>query len=128
MSGFNIKNLERVGHWKKAAKGIDYSIDKKWAKLPVVYVFVDSNDQVLYVGRTVLSLEDALNRIKRGHAAQETNHRIHNHLLEYLDKQLSVEILACANTKEHIDLATYFDDLKTELLQHTSPIWNLQGG
>jgi len=126
MSGFNIKNLERVGHWKKAAKGIDYSIDKKWAKLPVVYVFVDSNDQVLYVGRTVLSLEDALNRIKRGHAAQETNHRIHNHLVEHLQKGRSVEIFAYTNSKAHTDPTSFLDEFKTELLQQISPLWNLQ--
>ncbi len=127
-SYFISKGFKEVGHWKKAMKELDFSLDKEWAKLPAVYVFIDDNDQVLYIGRTVSDLENALNRISHGHEAQETNHRIHNHLLEYLEKQLSVEILACANTKEHTDLATYFDVFKTELLQHTSSIWNLQGG
>ena len=126
MSGFNIKDLERVGRWKKEAKGLDYSIDKKWAKLPVVYVFVDGNDQVLYIGRTVLSLDDALNRIKRGYGAQVTNHRIHNHLVEHLQKGHSVEILAYSNSKDHTDLVSFLDEFKSELLQHISPLWNLQ--
>ena len=124
MSGFNIKDLVHVGRWKMAANGIDYSIDKKWAKLPVVYVFIDGNDQVLYIGRTVLSLNDALNRIKRGYAAQETNHRIHDHLVEYLQKGQTVEILAYANSKDRTDLTAFLEEYKTELLQHSSPLWN----
>jgi len=120
------KGFKEVGHWKKAAKGLDYSIDKKWAKLPAIYVFVDSNDQVLYVGRTVLGLEDALNRIKRGYAAQVTNHRIHNHLVEHLQKGHSAEILAYTNSRDHTDLVSFLDEFKSELLQQTSPLWNLQ--
>lgn len=126
MSSFNIKNLERVGRWKKVANGLDYSIDKKWAKLPAVYVFVDGNDQVLYIGRTVLSLDDALNRIKRGYAAQETNLRIHNHLVEHLQEGYSAEILAYTNAKDHSDLVSFLDEFKAELLQHISPLWNLK--
>lgn len=126
MSGFNIKDLERVGVWKKVANGLDYSIDKKWAKLPVVYVFVGSNDQVLYIGRTVLSLEDAMNRIKRGYAAQETNHRIHNHLVEHLQKGHSVEILAYANSRDHTDLVSFLDKFKAGMLQQISPLWNVK--
>lgn len=126
MSDFNLNDLKRIGHWKKEAKGLDYSIDKKWAKLPVVYVFIDTNDQVLYIGRTVLGLEEALNRIKCGYAAQETNHRIHNHLVDHLQTGNSVEILAYVNSKDHSDLAAFFDEFKTELLQHISPLWNLQ--
>lgn len=126
MSEINIKGLVHVGRWKKVANGLDYSIDKKWAKLPVVYVFVDGNDQVLYVGRTVLSLEDALNRIKNGWEAQVTNHRIHNHLVEHLQKGHSAEILAYTNAKDHSDFVSFLDEFKTELLQHISPLWNLQ--
>lgn len=124
MSELNIKVMERVGRWKKGSNGLDYSIDKNWAKHPVVYAFVDGSGQVLYVGRTVLGLEDALNRIKRGYGAQVTNHRIHNHLLTYLDKHPSVEILAYANTKDHADLAAFFDEFKTHLLLQTNPVWN----
>lgn len=115
-----------VGYCKKTREELDYSLEKKWAKIPGIYVFIDSNDQILYIGRTVKNLETALDRIQRGHETQVTNHRIHNHLLAYLDKHSSVEILAYANKKEQADLAAFFDDFKTELLQSTSPIWNLQ--
>ena len=126
MSEFNIKGLEHIGRWKKVANGLDYSIDKKWAKLPVVYVFVDTNDQVLYVGKTVLSLEVALNRIKRGYAAQETNHRIHNHLVEHLQKGHSAEIFTYVNSKSQADPISFLDGYKTELLRQISPLWNIQ--
>lgn len=126
MSEFNIKGLVHVGRWKNAANGIDFSIDKKWAKLPVVYVFIDGNDQVLYVGRTVLSLDDALNRIKRGYAAQVTNHRIHNHLVEHLQKGHSAEIFTYSNSESHADTTSFLDGYKTELLQQISPLWNIQ--
>lgn len=119
------KGFEDVGCWKKSAMGLDYSIDKKWLKLPVVYLFIDNNDQVLYIGRTVLSLEDALNRIKRGYAAQETNHRIHNHLVEHLQKGHSAEILAYTNAKDHTDPTSILDEFKTGLLQRIGPLWNL---
>ena len=119
------KGFMHVGYWKKTREELDYSLEKKWMKLSGIYVFIDSNDQVLYIGRTVMNLETALNRIQRGHETQVTNHRVHNHLLAYLEKPLSVEIFAHANQKEHTDLAAFFDDFKTELLQHTSPIWNL---
>lgn len=126
-SYFISKGFKEVGHWKKAIKGLDFSLDRKWAKLPGVYVFIDSNDQVLYIGRTVSNLEKALNRIRHGDETQETNHRIHNHLVEHLQKGHSAEILAYVNSKDHSDLAAFFDDFKTKLLLHTSPIWNLQG-
>lgn len=125
-SFFLSKGFREVGRWEKVANGLDYSIDKKRAKLPAVYVFIDNNDQVLYVGRTVLGLEDALNRIKRGYEAQETNHRIHNHLVDHLQKGNSVEILTYTNLKDHTDLNAFLDELKTELLQHISPLWNLK--
>lgn len=123
----NISNPKKsyFGHWEKALKELDFSLDKKWAKLPGIYVFIDSTDQVLYIGRTVLDLENAMNRISHGYEAQVTNHRIHNHLLENLEKPPTVEVLAWINKKEHADLAAFFDDFKTELLQHISPIWNL---
>jgi len=123
---FLSKGFKEVGHCKKTIKGLDFSLDKKCSKLPVVYVFVDGNDQVLYIGRTVLSLDIALNRIKRGYAAQETNHRIHNHLVEHLQKGHSAEILAYTNAKDHSDLVSFLDEFKTELLQHISPLWNLK--
>lgn len=126
MSGFNIKNLERVGRWKMAADGIDFSIDKKWAKHPSVYVFVDNANQVLYVGRTILSLEDALNRIKRGYVAQVTNHRIHNHLVEHLKKGHSAEIFTYVNSESQADPISFLDGYKTELLRQVSPLWNIQ--
>ena len=125
-SYFLSKGFMHVGLWKKEAKRLDFSLDKKWAKIPGIYVFIDSNDQILYIGRIVKNIETALDRIQRGHETQVTNHRIHNHLLAYLEKPLSVEIFAHANQKEHADLAAFFDDFKTELLQRTSPIWNLQ--
>lgn len=114
----------RVGFWRKEAERLDFSLDKKWAKLPSIYVFIDSTDQVLYIGRTVLDLENAMNRISRGYEAQVTNHRIQNHLLAYLEKSTSVEILAYTYAIDRADAAA-FDDFKVELLQHTSPIWNL---
>ena len=120
------KGFIHVGLWKKGAKELDFSLDKKWARLPVLYVFLDSNDQVLYIGRTILDLENAMDRIKLGYEAQVTNHRIHNHLLDHLKKPHSIEVLAYANTKDHTDLAVYFDEIKVDLIQHFSPIWNLQ--
>lgn len=125
-SYFISKGFMHVGYWKKTREELDYSLKKKLVKIPGIYVFIDSNDQVLYIGRTVMNLETALNRIQRGHETQVTNHRVHNHLLAYLEKPLSVEIFAHANQKEHTDLAAYFDELKTELVQEISPIWNLK--
>ena len=119
------KGFIHVGLWKKGAKELDFSLDKKWARLPVLYVFLDSNDQVLYIGRTILDLENAMNRIRRGHESQGTNHRLHNHLVDHLQKGISVEILAYVSSKDHSDLDAFFDEFKTEFLQHVSPLWNL---
>ena len=120
------KGFIHVGLWKKEAKELDFSLDKKWARLPVLYVFLDSNDQVLYIGRTILDLENAMDRIKLGYEAQVTNHRIHNHLLDHLKKPHSIEILAYTSSKDLADIAVFFDEIKTDLIQHFSPIWNLQ--
>jgi len=120
------KGFELVGSWHSNSGKLTFSLGKTLAKRPVIYVFVDNHDQVLYIGRTVLDLEDAMNRIRRGNESQVTNHRIHNHLVDHLQKGNSAEILAYTNSKDHTDLVAFLDEFKSELLQHISPLWNLQ--
>lgn len=120
------KGFEYAGHWHKQANKLTFSLVKSWAKRPVIYAFVDGNDQILYIGRTEVDLEKAMNRIKVGPEGQVTNHRLHAQLLKHLEKPLSIEIFSYTNAKDHSDLAAYFDEIKTELLQHTSPHWNLR--
>jgi len=115
-----------VGMWKMKAKELDFTLDKKWTKRPAVYVFIDSSDQVLYIGRTIKQLWNTLYHVGYGYEGQLTNHHLHNDLLKHLEKLLSVEILAHTNTKEHTDLAAYFDMIKKRLIEHTSPLWNIQ--
>lgn len=115
-----------VGKWKKESEELDFSLDNNWKKLPAVYIFIDSNDQVLYIGRTVGQLWRTLYNIEYGYEDQLTNHRLHYELLNHLEKPLSVEILAYTNAKDRADLAAYFDEIKANLLQHTSPLWNLR--
>ena len=117
---FLPEGFTSVGMWKKKAKELDFKLDKKWTKRPAVYVFIDSSDQVLYIGRSEVDLESAMKRIKLGPEAQITNHRLHNDLLKHLEKPLSVEILAYTNAKEQTDLAEYFDEIKKRLIEHTS--------
>lgn len=124
---FLSEGFTHVGMWKKKAKELDFTLDENWTKRPAVYVFIDSNDQVLYIGRSEVDLESAMKRIKLGPEAQVTNHRLHNDLLKHLEKPLSVEILAYTTAKEHTDVAAYFDEIKKKLTDHTSPLWNLRG-
>lgn len=120
------KGFVHVGLWKNGVKGLDFSLDKKWAKLPGLYVFLDSNDQVLYIGRTTGELQQTLHYFQYGFEGQVTNHRIHNDLLKQLEKPLSVEIFAYTNANPRTDLAAYFDEIKAELIQHANPLWNLR--
>ena len=120
------KGFEYVGQWHKQANKLTISLVKSWAKRPVIYAFVDGNDQTLYIGRTEVDLEKAMNRIKGGYEGQVTNHRLHAQLLKHLEKPLSIEIFAYTSSKDLADIAMFFDEIKTELLQHTSPHWNLR--
>lgn len=119
------ESFEHAGQWKKSAKKLTFSLTRTWKKQPVIYVFIDSSDQVLYIGRTVIDLDDAMNRIRRGNITQGTNHRLHNELLNHLERPVSIEILAYTNSIKQPYLAEYFDEIKKKLIQQTSPIWNL---
>ena len=119
------EGFEYAGQWKNSAKKLTFSLTRSWKKQPVIYVFIDSSDQVLYIGRTEVDLESAMNRIKYGPEAQVTNHRLHNELLNHLDKPVSIEILAYTNPIKQPYLAEYFDEIKKKLIHKTSPIWNL---
>ena len=118
------KGFEYAGHWHKQANKLTFSLVKFWVKRPVVYALVDNNDQILYIGRTEVDLEKAMNRIKLGPEGQTTNRRLHEQLLKHLEKPLSIEIFAYTSAKNHTDHAAYFDKFKADLLQHISSLWN----
>lgn len=123
---FLSEGFTPVGKWKKESEELDFSLNNNWKKLPAVYAFIDSLDQVLYIGRTTGELQQTLHYFQYGFEGQVTNHRIHYDLIKHLEKPLSVEIFAYTNANLRTDLAAYFDEIKTNLLQHTSSLWNLR--
>jgi len=122
--------FELAGEWilQEGQPKIRYLSSRLRASQKVLYAFVSDNE-VLYLGKTVNRLDLRLNGYVHPGPKQKTNQRVHALLKETLPKK-PVHILALPGEGKieyrgvPVNLAAGLED---ELIARINPPWNLQG-
>jgi len=121
--------FENVGHWKLINDNIDFQISKCGKCKKVLYAFTSAN-QVLYIGKTIRTLNQRLGNYKNPGPSQPTNTKNNQNISDLLKQGKNVEILVFApgNPISYrgipINLAAGLEDNLIEIIK---PPWNATG-
>ena len=84
--------FERVGHWQLQGDEPQYVLSRWGDAAPALYAFVIATD-VMYVGKTVRTLDERLYGYQKGSGTQRTNIRVREVIREALGQGDEVSIL-----------------------------------
>ena len=127
----NRKDLEaigfkHVGHWQLRADGPVYVLHRLRDAAPALYSFT-IGEAVMYVGKTVRTLDQRLYGYKRGGATQRTNTRVRNEIRNALREGHLVDILGFHDPKPGrvgrftLNLPAALED---DIINTLDPPWN----
>ena len=126
-----LKNIGfiKVGEWKITDNYFAHTIEKHLAEKKMLYAFVSDND-VLYIGKTIDTLKNRMTGYKNANSTQKTNVRVKAKIIELLDTGKEVCIYILIDKTEfkfgdyNLCLASGLEDT---LIADIRPKWNDRG-
>lgn len=121
--------FRRIGEWKLDADVLSCAIDDPLPGSRVLYAFVEGQ-QVLYIGKSVRTLQKRLQGYARPGHSQRTNLRANALIRETLGSERRVEVYAFVDPAEMtyagmpVNLAAGLED---GLIDSIRPPWNKTG-
>lgn len=115
-----------VGRWLMVDNNLKLELDIMIERRNVLYAFA-SEDAVLYVGKTTQTLRRRMLGYFKPNNSQRTNQRNHLAIIDLLNQEKPVEILALADSglhrygAFHLNLAAGLEDSIIEIMR---PAWN----
>ena len=126
-----LKNMgfRQVGEWTLDSGKVQFTLDDVAASQNVLYAFI-SEENVMYIGKTVQTLKQRMNGYKNPAPTQSTNIKGNNFITETLSANKSVSIYALPDNGLlyyggfHVNLAAGLED---SLVSSLKPSWNTAG-
>lgn len=118
--------FEEVGYWFLHGDEMEFRLEKHEEGQDILYAFV-AKDNVKYIGKTVKTLTDRMNRYKHPGRQQATNVKNNKEIRKLLEQGIAVKIFALLPNQETlyrglpIDLVT---GLESKLISVLNPPWN----
>jgi GNAT superfamily N-acetyltransferase len=118
--------FQLAGHWQLDGGQVTFKLDRFAADSNILYAFV-CDGEVMYVGKTIQSLQKRMYGYKRPGKSQSTNIKIQSLIDECLHQGTAVDILALPDNgllhygQFHVNLAAGLEDNVIALLR---PAWN----
>ena len=126
-----LKNMgfRQVGEWTLDSGKVQFTLDDVASSQNVLYAFI-SEENVMYIGKTVQTLKQRMNGYKNPAPTQSTNIKGNNFITETLSANKSVSIYALPDNGLlyyggfHVNLAAGLED---SLVSSLKPSWNTAG-
>lgn len=129
ISRFRKVGFRRVGRWVMGVERPEYELDAEKMTCNVLYSFV-SGDEILYIGKTTITLRDRMYQYQRPGPSQRTNIRVNASIRDKLESGASIMIHALPDPGDmeyrgfHLNLAAGLED---SLISELKPTWNKTG-
>ena len=121
--------FKKVGRWKMGSARPEFKLDSERSAYNVLYSFV-SNDSILYIGKTTITLGERMYQYQRSGPSQRTNIRVNEAITKMIKSGSAVDIYALPDPGDmeykgfHLNLAAGLED---SLIRELKPSWNKTG-
>jgi len=119
----------KSGYWVRTESGIERRIELNTDATNILYSFI-SDDELLYVGKTVQQLKKRMYGYQKPYATQTTNIRVNDLIKKRLDSGRPVDIYAFSDHGLlnfgvfHLNIAAGLED---SIIATINPPWNKTG-
>ena len=119
----------KSGHWARTESGIERRIKQNADAINILYCFISDNE-MLYVGKTVQQLKKRMYGYQKPSNSQATNIRVNDLIIKRLDSGCPVDIYALPDHgllhfgAFHLNLAAGLED---SIIATINPPWNKTG-
>lgn len=121
--------FEKVGYWNISNDSLDFHLSKHQREKEVLYAFI-SDQNVLYIGKTVRTLQQRLYGYKNPGPSQRTNIKNHDRIKESIADRSKIDIYVFT-PKDDVEYKgiklTLAAGLEDNLIRKLRPSWNQAG-